>query len=141
MAVPVASHWAIDAGYRFSRIDADTPVNTQGVTFGVGYRSNRYVARPRHAHGLPRPELFSRVPERAIGGGTMLIVERPVVEWIERVARSISRCRGVPHVDGRCDACGLVDATVCDAVVDALVAADFLRRRPNDTYVRRESRR
>jgi opacity protein-like surface antigen len=36
--VPVAHHWAVDAGYRFSRIDADTPINTQGMTFGFGYR-------------------------------------------------------------------------------------------------------
>jgi hypothetical protein len=38
IAVPVAHHWAVDAGYRFSRIDADTPINTQGMTFGAGYR-------------------------------------------------------------------------------------------------------
>jgi opacity protein-like surface antigen len=38
VAIPVAGHWAIDAGYRFSRIAADTPLNTQGVTFGFGYR-------------------------------------------------------------------------------------------------------
>jgi hypothetical protein len=38
IAVPVAHHWAVDAGYRFSRIDADTPINTQGMTFGFGYR-------------------------------------------------------------------------------------------------------
>jgi len=31
-------HWAIDAGYRFARIAADTPLNAQGVTFGFGYR-------------------------------------------------------------------------------------------------------
>jgi opacity protein-like surface antigen len=36
--VPVARHWAIDAGYRFSRIAASTPVNAQGATFGFGYR-------------------------------------------------------------------------------------------------------
>jgi len=36
--VPVARHWAVDAGYRFSRVNADTPLNTQGVTFGFGYR-------------------------------------------------------------------------------------------------------
>jgi hypothetical protein len=36
--VPVARHWAVDAGYRFSRITADTPINTQGATFGFGYR-------------------------------------------------------------------------------------------------------
>ena len=27
-----------DAGYRFSRVAADTPLNAQGMTFGVGYR-------------------------------------------------------------------------------------------------------
>ena len=36
--VPVARHWAVDAGYRFSRVNADTPLNAQGVTFGFGYR-------------------------------------------------------------------------------------------------------
>jgi len=35
--IPVARHWAVDAGYRFSRIDADTPLNAQGASFGVGY--------------------------------------------------------------------------------------------------------
>ena len=38
VVVPIARHWAFDAGYRFSRIDADTPINTQGMTFGFGYR-------------------------------------------------------------------------------------------------------
>lgn len=36
--VPVARHWAVDAGYRYSRINADMPANVQGATFGVGYR-------------------------------------------------------------------------------------------------------
>ena len=36
--VPVAHHWAVDAGYRFSRVEADTPVNAQGATLGFGYR-------------------------------------------------------------------------------------------------------
>jgi opacity protein-like surface antigen len=38
VAIPVARHWAIDAGYRFARIAADTPLNAQGLTFGFGYR-------------------------------------------------------------------------------------------------------
>jgi opacity protein-like surface antigen len=38
VGIPVSRHWAVDAGYRFSRVDADTPVNTQGATFGLGYR-------------------------------------------------------------------------------------------------------
>ena len=36
--IPVTRQWAVDAGYRFSRVAADTPVNAQGVTFGIGYR-------------------------------------------------------------------------------------------------------
>jgi opacity protein-like surface antigen len=36
--VPVAPHLAVDVGYRVSRINTDTPVTAQSVTFGVGYR-------------------------------------------------------------------------------------------------------
>ena len=41
--IPVARRWVADAGYRYSRIAADTtlsasPLNTNGMTFGVGYR-------------------------------------------------------------------------------------------------------
>jgi opacity protein-like surface antigen len=38
VAVPLARHWAVDAGYRFSRVEADTPLNAQGASFGIGYR-------------------------------------------------------------------------------------------------------
>jgi opacity protein-like surface antigen len=36
--IPVARRWAVDAGYRFSRVSADTPLNAQGAIFGFGYR-------------------------------------------------------------------------------------------------------
>jgi opacity protein-like surface antigen len=41
--VPIASRWIIDAAYRYSRIAADTtlsaaPLNTNGMTIGLGYR-------------------------------------------------------------------------------------------------------
>ena len=41
--VPVAPHWVVDTGYRYARIAADTtlsasPLNTNGMTFGFGYR-------------------------------------------------------------------------------------------------------
>ena len=41
--VPVTHHWVADAGYRYCRIAADTtlsasPLSTNGMTFGVGYR-------------------------------------------------------------------------------------------------------
>jgi opacity protein-like surface antigen len=40
---PVASRWVADAGYRYSRLAADSalstlPLNANGMTFGVGYR-------------------------------------------------------------------------------------------------------
>jgi opacity protein-like surface antigen len=36
--IPLTRRWVVDAGYRFSRVSSDTPVNVQGVNFGVGYR-------------------------------------------------------------------------------------------------------
>lgn len=41
--VPLAQPWVVDAGYRYSRIAADTtlsaaPLNTNGMTFGFGDR-------------------------------------------------------------------------------------------------------
>jgi len=41
--VPLAPHWAVDLGYRYSRIAADsmlsaTALNTNAMTFGFGYR-------------------------------------------------------------------------------------------------------
>jgi opacity protein-like surface antigen len=41
--VPVVPHWVLDAGYRYSRIAADStlsasPLNANGMTFGFGYR-------------------------------------------------------------------------------------------------------
>jgi opacity protein-like surface antigen len=35
---PIAPHLVADVGYRFSRVSADTPLNAQSVTFGMGYR-------------------------------------------------------------------------------------------------------
>jgi len=41
--IPVAQRWVIDAAYRYSRIAADStlsasPLSTNGMTFGLGYR-------------------------------------------------------------------------------------------------------
>lgn len=35
---PIAKRVLFDASYRLSRVDADTPLHTQGLTFGIGYR-------------------------------------------------------------------------------------------------------
>jgi opacity protein-like surface antigen len=34
----IAAHLVADVGYRLSRVSAETPVNAQSVTFGLGYR-------------------------------------------------------------------------------------------------------
>jgi opacity protein-like surface antigen len=41
--IPVTTHWAVDAGYRYGRIGSDASlntgaVNTNGMAFGFGYR-------------------------------------------------------------------------------------------------------
>jgi hypothetical protein len=36
--IPLARHWAVDADYRFARINADIPLNVQGATFGIACR-------------------------------------------------------------------------------------------------------
>jgi opacity protein-like surface antigen len=43
LQLPVASHWVVDAGYRYSRIAGDSTLDTSslsanGMTFGFGYR-------------------------------------------------------------------------------------------------------
>lgn len=35
---PIAPHLVADIGYRVSRVSADSPLNAQSVTFGLGYR-------------------------------------------------------------------------------------------------------
>jgi opacity protein-like surface antigen len=42
LQVPVAPHWAVEAGYRYSHIAADSTLsasalNANGMTFGIGY--------------------------------------------------------------------------------------------------------
>jgi len=37
-AIDIAKHVTADVGYRLSHIAADTPITTQGVSFGIGFR-------------------------------------------------------------------------------------------------------
>jgi len=70
----------------------------------------------------------------------MLILERPFAEWIDRVRAEYLEMPGLSLTQWQMRRLWLFDAKVCDAVVDALVASNFLRRRPDNTYVRREGR-
>jgi opacity protein-like surface antigen len=59
--VPVARHWAVDAGYRYSRINADTPANVQGrrsasgIGSSSGYRTLLLVAPGRRLRARDDP--------------------------------------------------------------------------------------
>jgi hypothetical protein len=67
------------------------------------------------------------------------VKESPVEEWTERVRAEYLEMPGLSLTRSQMRRLWLIDACVCDAVVDTLVACGFLRRRPNDTFVRAES--
>jgi hypothetical protein len=65
----------------------------------------------------------------------MLVAERAVVEWMDRVRAEYREMPGLALTTRQMRRLWLLDAGLCDTVVDALVACDFLRRRRDDTYV------
>jgi len=66
----------------------------------------------------------------------MLVADRPPAEWTERVRAEYLEMPGLTLTRWQMRRMWLLDASVCDAVVDALVASHFLCRRSNNTYVR-----
>lgn len=70
----------------------------------------------------------------------MLIRESWLTEWTDRVRAEYSEMPGLSLTRRQMRRLWRLDADVCDAVVDALVASEFLRRRQDDSYVKREGR-
>ena len=66
----------------------------------------------------------------------MLATERPVAEWIDRVRAEYLEMPGLRLTRWQMRRLWLLDASLCDAVVDTLVASHFLWRRPDNTYAR-----
>jgi DNA-binding MarR family transcriptional regulator len=66
----------------------------------------------------------------------MVISEAPVEEWVDRVRAEYLEMPGLTLTQSQMRRLWRLDPSLCDAVVDALIAAGFLRRRPNDTYAR-----
>ena len=66
----------------------------------------------------------------------MLIAETSVSGWVERVRAEYLEMPGLSLTQYQMRRLWLLDASLCDAVVDALVKSSFLRRCENDTYVR-----
>jgi hypothetical protein len=66
----------------------------------------------------------------------MLSADQSVTEWTERVRAEYLEMPGLTLTRCQMRRLWLLDAPLCDAVVDALVASHFLRCRPNNTYAR-----
>jgi hypothetical protein len=66
----------------------------------------------------------------------MLIAEASVSGWVERVRAEYREMPGLSLTKYQMRRLWLLDASLCDAVVDSLVQSAFLRRCENSTYVR-----
>ena len=67
----------------------------------------------------------------------MLVAERAVVEWMQQVRAEYVEMPGLTLSKEQMRRLWRLDAALCDAVVDGLVASEFLERRPGDLYARR----
>jgi hypothetical protein len=69
----------------------------------------------------------------------MLIADRAVVEWMEQIRAEYLEMPGLSLTKEQMRRLWRLDTLLCNAVVDALVALEFLERRPGDRYVRRSA--
>ena len=67
-----------------------------------------------------------------------MVSAEPVSEWTDRIRAEYLEMPGLALTTGQMCRLWRIDASVCDAVIEALVATAFLRRRGNDVYVRRD---
>jgi hypothetical protein len=67
----------------------------------------------------------------------MLVADRAVVEWRQQVRAEYLVMPGLSLTKEQMRRLWGFDRPLCDAVVDALVASEFLERRPDHRYVRR----
>jgi hypothetical protein len=65
-----------------------------------------------------------------------MLAKTRVAEWAERVRVEYREMPGLTLTRWQMRRLWCLDASLCDAVVEALVASHFLWCRPNDTYAR-----
>jgi hypothetical protein len=65
-----------------------------------------------------------------------MLAETRVAEWAERVRAEYREMPGLTLTRWQMRRLWRLDASLCDAVVEALVASHFLWCRPNHTYAR-----
>ena len=66
----------------------------------------------------------------------MATLDRPLMEWTDRVRAEYLEMPGLTLTRWQMRRMWLFDASLCDAVVDGLVASGFLWRRPDNSYAR-----
>jgi hypothetical protein len=66
----------------------------------------------------------------------MRTAEQPVAEWTERIRAEYLEMPGLSLTKWQMRRLWLLDALLCDAVVEELVASRFLCCRPDHAYVR-----
>jgi hypothetical protein len=66
----------------------------------------------------------------------MSVAQQPAAEWTYRVRSEYLEMPGLTLTKWQMRRLWLLDASLCDAVVDTLVASGLLWRRPNNTYAR-----
>jgi hypothetical protein len=72
-------------------------------------------------------------------GEIMVVADRAVVEWIRQVRAEYLQMPGLSLTKAQMRRLWRLDQPLCDAVVDALVALQFLERRTGDRYFRRSA--
>jgi len=65
-----------------------------------------------------------------------MLAEARVAEWAERVRAEYREMPGLTLTRWQMRRLWRLDPSLCDAVVEALVASHFLWCRPNNTYAR-----
>jgi hypothetical protein len=66
----------------------------------------------------------------------MLVAERPMVEWVNRVRAEYLEMPGLRLTKPQMRKLWLLAPSLCDAIVDALVDSGFLSLRANNGYAR-----
>jgi len=65
-----------------------------------------------------------------------MLAEARVAEWAERVRAEYREMPGLTLTRWQMRRLWRLDASLCDAVVETLIASHFLWCRPNNTYAR-----
>jgi hypothetical protein len=74
-------------------------------------------------------------------GAAMAVYETTITDWIQIVRAEYDEMPGLHLTREQVRRLWSLDAPTCDALLEALVQAQFLRRTSNDAYVRADSSR